>query len=1034
MTDQHLITEENSIGDSSNAQNDKDDKNSAADARMKQSKIQSNYKEERDIWGANSFLKNDSRFDFVVSYLSQAEHSLANKTYEVVESTADLYKTPTSSKTVIKSPLLRNSETVNIQSHADYLVPHPVAETPAPVTANLFEKDTSGRNYTDLTYFDISSLNDGEDFRSSSPSDLTAFRPKSCEPEQQIKILSPRFSESGASVDGDKFPLSSVNNHIKTDIAINNDDDDDEVERIFRTFSKSNSAHSVEKEPERSARSRPSDFCGSFTNHAMSIKNELNDIENEFNLNEISSTFMTGNCLNQDDLEGEILSLTSSFIPDKDQKDLDKATKRKNSPETPQQSSQTPFHGTLRKPLLSLLMQSTTSTVVVEDCLSNGEDDLMSGKESVRDEYSSSGHVTNDDASNDDELKQLIEKKIVDLKAQNQSNNESLDKIFEKVVKINSGSSTATPKMDASCDMSPTNENAVNEESSVMEVDCVPDSPSCSSKDMLRDQIANELLQYKIIQKSTIKTRASSAKGSNSRPQSSGSRKRMSMKNGNNDKSLLFQTFRPLSAGAARSSNIMSNHIPVSHDLHRSRVAAWSKKDEEKILNVDSVSLPPPKKKSMPKLSKQNGGAAHLGQEVNAAKDFTSSSELSTNLLRPTLSIPRLTLSADIFAGILDLPDEILLQILNNLSQGDLIRAAQVCKRFREVAHDRVLWGDVKANEITIDNDWLEFIGKREPVSFSISHCDGHSVTPLGLRKFFKCCRNSLKHIHVDRCSGNYLSGDMILLHASCHASQLRSISVPWSVTSDNGITAIALAINGIEEINIVGNCQISDESVEILLTRHAKTLRVLEIAGCFAISELLVVNLVTQSTNLTKLNIGLCSKLRTTGLLSILDNVPNLRHLDVHGLKFLDDRCVHLISTNCKKLHTLNLSNCLRISDIALSELATYASSLRVLDVANCSQITDFGIINLVNMNRKITSLDLTYTGTTCTGVEAISQNLILSLKVLRLSFCRNITQTCLEKLAADCTKLTSLHIYGCKRVKLQPLMKINKYAIIEK
>ncbi|CAK8673774.1 unnamed protein product [Clavelina lepadiformis] len=478
---------------------------------------------------------------------------------------------------------------------------------------------------------------------------------------------------------------------------------------------------------------------------------------------------------------------------------------------------------------------------------------------------------------------------------------------------------------------------------------------------------------------------------------------------------------RPASAGK------ISEGLKSSEKIHTSPKRVWEKSSiawdsygPNQLRTWTSVKQPSSPKKTISKHSIEKISAV-ASRPIPLPNKFGT--HFSENVLNSQRFFENMWTS---------LPDEILIHIFAFLDAKDLTNVALVCHKFHCVAEDCHLWKDLNANAVTLSDYWLEAMGRRTPKSVNFVNCNGKEVSNKGLRVFFRSCKN-LQSLHISKCTGEILSGDSVLLHASCHCKNLNKIKVPWSKTTDNGLTAICLGVVNIDSLNINGNTSITDEAFDVLTQRHCATLLELEMAGCFAVSCGSLLSLLQKTENLTSLNVGLCSKITSDCVRDFCKYLKNLRHLDMHGVKSVTNNCLHEIANSCQQLCTLILSNCTMVSDIGIAEIATYLPTLIHLDICGCSQVTDQGIRNFVSVSKKIQYLDISHTGATHLSIDIITQCCIASLHTLKVSFCHNITQKSVEDMLRAAVSLKSLYLYGCKRLKLSELMKLNNNVVIE-
>ncbi|XP_051876601.1 F-box/LRR-repeat protein 20-like [Pristis pectinata] len=278
------------------------------------------------------------------------------------------------------------------------------------------------------------------------------------------------------------------------------------------------------------------------------------------------------------------------------------------------------------------------------------------------------------------------------------------------------------------------------------------------------------------------------------------------------------------------------------------------------------------------------------------------------------------------------LPDEIWLRIFALLPHRDLCQVARVCYCFHRLANDETLWKNIKIENSNCLNDkWLKNIGHHQPRSLSLCRCNDRtkSITDSGLRELFRHSKDSLKELYVTCCSGPKLTGDSVLLHASAVCHKLTSVDVSWTAATDKGIIALAQASSCLYRL-LANGCHLTDESINILIKKHRKSLRELELFGCHALSSHCLTHMAQECLNLQSLNIGRIPKLTTTCLIQIVTSLKNLSALNLSGLNAVHDSVVHHTARQCPKMDRLILSSCLQLTDVSLFEIGTYLSTIR--------------------------------------------------------------------------------------------------------
>ncbi|XP_070567008.1 F-box/LRR-repeat protein fbxl-1-like [Ptychodera flava] len=225
-------------------------------------------------------------------------------------------------------------------------------------------------------------------------------------------------------------------------------------------------------------------------------------------------------------------------------------------------------------------------------------------------------------------------------------------------------------------------------------------------------------------------------------------------------------------------------------------------------------------------------------------------------------------------------------------------------------------------------DDWLEEIGKKCPTTLSLEQCRGARVSSVGLRSLFRACSASLEELNVSGCSQGELTGDSILLHAT-RCPNLSVIDASWCNVSDNGVIALVDSSQRLESVCLNGCQAITDEAVCALVEKHANSLEVLELFGCFNLTPTSILMAGSFCKNLRTLNIGQCYKLTDDSISQLATHLKNVECLDLRGCKQIKDDCVRKVVRKCPRLQSLVLANCPLITDQALVEIATYLSSI---------------------------------------------------------------------------------------------------------
>ncbi|XP_041367285.1 uncharacterized protein LOC121381927 [Gigantopelta aegis] len=366
------------------------------------------------------------------------------------------------------------------------------------------------------------------------------------------------------------------------------------------------------------------------------------------------------------------------------------------------------------------------------------------------------------------------------------------------------------------------------------------------------------------------------------------------------------------------------------------------------------------------------------------------------------------------------LPDELWLHVFSFLAHSDLVQCAKVCKQLYRISLDESLWQYITVRKkFTISDEWLMQIAGRHPVSLALIQCHGENITAKGLRDLFRETASNLKELNFSRCSKGGLTGDSILLHASARCRNLTHVDASWCNATDNGISAISECAHRLESLCINGCQMLSDEGLETLLKKHGKSLRVLEMFGCFNVTPNGIRSLASHCSNLLTLNLGQCYKLTDLSITHLSASLGRVENLDLRGCKQIRDDCIRKVVRNCPRLKILTLANCPNITDAAMIEIATYLTDIRSIDICGCRNVTDHSIKTLTHNCQRLNELDISSTGCTHRSVLLIANYCNRNLETLKLNFLADVTEASLQKLLKHCKKLKILHLYGCTSVR---------------
>ncbi|XP_062310216.1 uncharacterized protein LOC134014988 isoform X2 [Osmerus eperlanus] len=363
------------------------------------------------------------------------------------------------------------------------------------------------------------------------------------------------------------------------------------------------------------------------------------------------------------------------------------------------------------------------------------------------------------------------------------------------------------------------------------------------------------------------------------------------------------------------------------------------------------------------------------------------------------------------------LPDEVWLSILVLLTHCDLSRLAQVCRHLLRLAHDHTLWQHIRVeNCSTLTDQWLSCVGGRRPRSLALHRCSGLSVTSSGLELFLSQSKDSLKELRVTGCIGPGFHGDLVLCVIGQCCDHVTSVDVSWSGATEKGVKALAETSSGLRSI-VLNGCQVTDDALTALVTRHGQSLSRLEVFGCLAVSACCLVTVAKECPGLQHLNLGQVPKVNHSCLTLMTSRLPHLRTLNLTGLHTVSDVTVDLALQQLPDLCSLTLSSCPGVTDLSLHRISTHTPHIRSLDVSGCREVGDGGVKAVALGCKRLQHLDLSSTAVGSRGVNLLASYCSVHLLTIKLSFCL-VSMESILKLCRRCKRLRLLYLYGCVHV----------------
>lgn len=349
-----------------------------------------------------------------------------------------------------------------------------------------------------------------------------------------------------------------------------------------------------------------------------------------------------------------------------------------------------------------------------------------------------------------------------------------------------------------------------------------------------------------------------------------------------------------------------------------------------------------------------------------------------------------------------ELPYEIALHILANLTPKELVRASIISKNFSKICYDGQLWTSFDASRFYKEIS-AESLAK-------ILEAAGPFVRDLNLRGCIqvehykraevvaKAC-NNLVNATLEGCRNFQRSTLHSLLKGNI---KLVNLNLTGLSTVTNGTCKIiAKTCPSLETLDISWCTRMDARGIRIIIQEctKLKDLRASEIKGT---SCLELAQVIFETNNLERLILSRCTDLTDQAL-----------QIMMHGKNPEIDVFTNAPSVPVRRLRYLDISRCYQISDAGIKALAHLTANLQGLQLNGCSHIGDEGLASVLATTPYLTHLDLeeVYRLTDDFFKDSIAKApFASSLKHLSISYCDQISDAGMIPIFQACTSLQSV------------------------
>ncbi|KAL9326214.1 hypothetical protein ACSQ67_006859 [Phaseolus vulgaris] len=238
---------------------------------------------------------------------------------------------------------------------------------------------------------------------------------------------------------------------------------------------------------------------------------------------------------------------------------------------------------------------------------------------------------------------------------------------------------------------------------------------------------------------------------------------------------------------------------------------------------------------------------------------------------------------------------------------------------------------------------------------------------------------------------------------------------------TDSGLVAFAKAAVSLESLQLEECNRFTQSGIIVALSNIKTKLRSLTLVKCTGVKDIdMEVSMLSPCQSLRSLAIQKCPGFGSSSLAMIGKLCPQLRHLNLTGLYGITDAGLLPLLENCEAgLVNVNLAGCWNLTDNIVSALARlHGGTLEVLNLDGCMKITDASLVIIANNCLVLNDLDVSKCAITDAGIAVLSRASLLSLQVLSLSGCSDVSNKCVPFLTILGQTLIGLNIQNCNSI----------------
>ncbi|XP_048435454.1 LOW QUALITY PROTEIN: uncharacterized protein LOC125475111 [Pyrus x bretschneideri] len=306
------------------------------------------------------------------------------------------------------------------------------------------------------------------------------------------------------------------------------------------------------------------------------------------------------------------------------------------------------------------------------------------------------------------------------------------------------------------------------------------------------------------------------------------------------------------------------------------------------------------------------------------------------------------------------------------------------------------------------DCSWMT----EEQFTDSFQQCDTTNLTVLQLDQCGRCMPDYILHSTLAQSSNCLPNLVTLSLSGACRLSDiglgkvissapaLRSLNLSQcSLLTYSSIGTVADSLGSVLKELYLNDCQGIDAMLMLPALKKLERLEVFSLAGFENVYDSFIREFITaRGHSLKELVLTDCVQLTDSSVKVIAETCSGLRALDLANLNKLTDSTLGYLANGCRAIQTLNFHRNPFSDEAIAAFLETSGECLQELSLNHIQMVGHNTAISLAKRSRMLHTLDLSW----CRNITDEALGLIvdscLSLRILKLVGCTQITDTFLD------------------------------------